>query len=169
MTCKRRSASVRRWSKILALCLLLPLAGCALVDPRQADPRPPGIARIETIKVDGLPERLLIRGRNPARNPVLLFVHGGPGFPAALFRQVNSDLERDFTVVHWDQRGAGYSYFHDIPTDTMRVEQFARESILVARALCKEFGQQKIYLVGHSWGTLPAILAAARSCVGRSV
>lgn len=121
------------------------------------------MARIETITVDGLPERLLIRGDDPAHNPVLLFIHGGPGFPAALFRQVNSDLERDFTVVHWDQRGAGYSYFSgEIPTDTMRVEQFTRETIQVARALCREFGQRRVYLVGHSWGTLPAILAAAR-------
>lgn len=112
--------------------------------------------------MDGLPERLLIRGNNPAHNPVLLFIHGGPGFPSAVFRQVNSDLERDFTVVHWDQRGAGYSYFPDIPPSTMQVEQFVRETLLVSRALCREFHQHKIYLVGHSWGTLPAALAAAR-------
>ena len=112
--------------------------------------------------MDGLPERLLIRGNDPAHNPVLLFVHGGPGFPGAIFRQVNSDLERDFTVVHWDQRGAGYSYFPDTPPSTMRVEQFVRETLLVSRAICREFKQRKIYLVGHSWGTLPAALAAAR-------
>lgn len=112
--------------------------------------------------VDGLPERLLIRGRDPAHNPVLLFVHGGPGFPGAIFRQVNSDLEDDFTVVHWDQRGAGYSYFPDIPTETMQVEQFVRETLVITRHLCAEFKQRKIYLVGHSWGTLPAALAAAR-------
>ncbi len=162
MTRERRDAPVRLWVKVVFLCLLLPLAGCAVLDPRQIDPPPPGIARIETITVDGLPERLLIRGSNPARNPVLLFVHGGPGFPAAVTRQVNSDLERDFTVVHWDQRGAGYSYFPDLPVDKMRVEQFTRETIIVARALCREFGQPKIYLLGHSWGTLPAIEAEAR-------
>ena len=142
--------------------LLLPLAGCAVLDPRQTDPPAPGIARLETIDVDGLPERLLVRGRDPAHNPVLLFVHGGPGFPGAVFRQVNSDLERDFTVVHWDQRGAGYSYFPDIPPSTMQVEQFVRETLRVSRALCREFKQPKIYVVGHSWGTLPALLAAAR-------
>ena len=138
------------------------LCACAVLDPRQADPPAPGIARSETIMVDGLPERLLIRGRDPVHNPVLLFVHGGPGFPGAVFRQVNSDLERDFTVVHWDQRAAGYSYYPDIPPETMRVEQFIRETLLVSRHLCQEFAQPKIYLVGHSWGTLPAILAAAR-------
>ena len=152
------------WLAALALAgALLALPGCAL-DPRQQDPPPPGIARIETITVDGLPERLLIRGRDPAHNPLLLFVHGGPGFPAAPFRQVNSDLERDFTVVHWDQRGAGYSYFPEqIPPETMRVEQFVRETLAVSRHLCQEFGQPKLYLLGHSWGTLPAILAADRA------
>ena len=131
---------------------------------RRAGPAAEGSARIETITVDGLPERLLIRGRDPVHNPLLLFVHGGPGFPAAPFRQVNSDLERDFTVVHWDQRGSGYSYLpNEIPLGTMRVEQFVRETLAVSRYLCQEFGQRKLYLVGHSWGTLPAILAAARA------
>lgn len=160
-----RAAYVRRLLRrvrLLVAWTLLPLAGCAVLDPRQADPPPPGIARVETMAVDGLPERLLIRGNDPTHNPVLLFVHGGPGFPAAPFRQVNSDLEKDFTVVHWDQRGAGFSYFRGIPAETMRVEQFTRETILVARTLCRRFGQRRIYLVGHSWGTLPAILAVAR-------
>lgn len=147
---------------LLFIALVAGLAGCAVLDPRQRDPAPPGIAEEATLNVDGLPEHLLIRGNDPAHNPVLLFVHGGPGFPGAPFRQVNSDLERFFTVVHWDQRGAGYSYFKDIPTATMRVEQFARETLLVSHALCRRFGQRKIYLVGHSWGTLPAALAAAR-------
>ena len=156
-----RPCFVGLWLRIGVLTLL-PLAGCASLDPRQVDPKPPGVARAETIMVDGLPEHLLIRGDDPAKNPVLLFVHGGPGFPGALFQQVNSDLERDFTVVHWDQRGAGFSYFRDIAPDTMRVEQFVRETLLVTQALCARFHQRKIYLVGHSWGTLPAALAVAR-------
>lgn len=150
------------WIWLVIACMLLPLAGCAVLDPRQVNPPPPGIARIETLVVDGLPEHLLIRGDDPAHNPILLFVHGGPGFPGAVFRQVNSELEHEFTVVHWDQRGAGYSYFSDIAPGTIRVERFVRETLAVSRALCDEFKQRKIYLVGHSWGTLPAILAAAR-------
>ena len=147
---------------LFLLSSLVTLAGCAVLDPRQTDPPPPGIARVETLTVDGLPERLLIRGNDPAHNPVLLFVHGGPGFPGAPFRQVNSDLEKYFTVVHWDQRAAGYSYFKGIPPSTMNVEQFVRETLIVSRHLCRELDQRKIYLLGHSWGTLPAILAAQR-------
>lgn len=158
----RTSPARRPAGRLLLAVALLPLAGCALLDPRQINPPPPGIARIETVVVDGLPERLLIRGDDPAHNPVLLFIHGGPGFPGAPFWQVNRDLEHDFTVVHWDQRGAGFSYFRDIPTETMRVEQFVRETLLVTHALCTRFHQRKIYLMGHSWGTLPALLAVAR-------
>ena len=53
-----------------------------------------------------------IRGQNRA-NPVLLFLHGGPGLPEKLFSHVNAELARDFTVVRWDQRGAGKSYRPD--------------------------------------------------------
>ena len=148
---------------IAALAAMCLWSACAVLDPRQRDPPPPGIARVETVVIDGLPERLLIRGNDPAHQPLLLFLHGGPGFPGAPFRQVNSELERDFTVVHWDQRNAGYSYFPGTPRSTMQVEQFARETIAVTRHLCREFHQPKVYLVGHSWGTLPGALAAARS------
>ena len=154
---------IRRWPFLLFALFAFFLSGCAWLDPRQVDPPPPGIARTETIIVDGLPERLLIRGDDSVHNPVLLFVHGGPGFPDAPFRQVYSDLERSFTVVYWDQRGAGYSYFKNIPLETMRVEQFVRETLIVTRHVCRELGQPKLYLLGHSWGTLPAILAVARA------
>ena len=158
---------VRRFAKFRTLLTLIfvvaAVPGCALLDPRQVNPPPPGIARTEMVMVDGLPEHLLIRGSDPVHNPVLLFVHGGPGFPDAPFRQVYSDLEHDFTVVYWDQRGAGYSYFKNIPPATMRVEQFVRETLLVTRYVCEALHQPKIYLLGHSWGTLPAILAVARA------
>ena len=150
------------WGARSLVFVILVFGGCAWLDPRQVDPPAPGIARTETIIVDGLPEHLLIRGNDPVHNPVLLFLHGGPGFPDAPFRQVYSSLERDFTVVYWDQRGAGYSYFKNIPLETMRVEQFVRETLIVAHHLCGELRQPKLYLLGHSWGTLPAILAAAR-------
>ena len=148
---------------LLLAGLLLATTGCAVIDPRQADLPAPGVAREETVVLGGLPQRLLIRGQDPARNPVLLFLHGGPGFPAAPFGRVNSDLERDFTVVHWDQRGAGHSYRPDIPERTMRVETFVDETVELSRRLARRFGQQKIYLVGHSWGSLVGALAVRRA------
>lgn len=116
-----------------------------------------GIASLEEITLGGRRQTISLRGGNRA-NPVLLFLHGGPGFPGMLFERANADLERDFTVVHWDQRGAGKSYFPDLPAETMNVEQFVRDALELTDELRRRFGQRKIYLVGHSWGSLVGAL-----------
>jgi len=67
------------------------------------------IASLEKVNLGGMDQRLLIRG-NDSSNPILLWLHGGPGasqMPVA--RYFNGDLEQAFVVVHWDQRGAGKS------------------------------------------------------------
>jgi len=97
-------------------------------------------------------------------NPVLLFVHGGPGMPEhPLTERYPTGLEKLFTVVWWDQRGAGLSYSHDIPAETMTTEQFVTDTVDVTNYLRGRFEQEKIFLMGHSWGSYIAIQAAARS------
>ena len=117
----------------------------------------------EFVPLNGLKQYLLIRGDDVERNPVLLFVHGGPGFPGGIFARKNAELERDFTVVHWDQRGAGHSYRSDLAQAVMRVDQFVDDTVALSRWLANRFGQRKIFVVGHSWGTMVAALAAARA------
>ena len=70
---------------------------------------PAGINSLEKIRLGGLDQWILIRGWK-RDNPVLLLMHGGPGFPCMPFAHVASELEKRFVVVHWDQRGAGKSY-----------------------------------------------------------
>ncbi|HEX3076732.1 MAG TPA: alpha/beta hydrolase, partial [Lachnospiraceae bacterium] len=97
-------------------------------------------------------------------NPVLLFVHGGPGMPEyPLIGESANDLADYFTVVWWDQRGAGLSYSSDISKDTMTTEQFISDTVEVTNYLRKRFSKEKIYLMGHSWGTFIAIQAAAKA------
>ncbi|HEX3020953.1 MAG TPA: alpha/beta hydrolase [Lachnospiraceae bacterium] len=97
-------------------------------------------------------------------NPVLLFVHGGPGMPEyPLIGESSNDLADYFTVVWWDQRGAGLSYSSDISKDTMTTEQFISDTVEVTNYLRKRFSKEKIYLMGHSWGTFIAIQAAAKA------
>lgn len=115
------------------------------------------------MQLNGVSQYLLIRGDDVARNPVLLFVHGGPGFPAGIFARKNAGLEHDFTVVHWDQRGSGHSYRSDLPRASMRIDQFVDDTVVLSRWLAKRFGQRKIFVVGHSWGSLVAALAVARA------
>ncbi|BDS08238.1 putative aminopeptidase YbaC [Oceaniferula spumae] len=120
------------------------------------------IQRLETIMLGGQPQVISIRG-NDDTNPVLLFLHGGPGIPEMPVAHLNRGLQRDFTVVHWDQRGAGKSYHKDIPMDSMTIDQFIQDTLELSRYLTTRFQQKKIYLAGFSFGSLVGIQAAAKS------
>ncbi len=120
------------------------------------------ISVIEKWKIGGLDQYLIIRGQNK-NNPVLLYLHGGPGSPEfAFFRVQNKSIEKYFTVVHWEQRGAGKSFNPDIPVSSMNVEQFISDTIEISEQLKKKFNTDKIYLLGHSWGSLLGALTVKK-------
>jgi pimeloyl-ACP methyl ester carboxylesterase len=96
------------------------------------------------------------------RHPVLLYLHGGMP-DSFLTRKYPTGLEDYFTVVWWEQRGSGLSYSPDIPPETMTVEQFIADTLELTNYLRQRFGQDKIYLMGHSGGTFIGIQAAARA------
>ena len=113
------------------------------------------------VDINGVKQGMVIRGKNE-RNPVLLWVHGGPGMPDYIMTDQNpTNLEDLFTLVWWDQRGTALSYDPDIPPETMTIEQFVSDTLAVTDYLRKRFHQNKIYLLGHSWGSLIAIEAAS--------
>ena len=71
----------------------------------------------------GLGQEVVVRGRDD-RNPLLLVLHGGPGFAEMpLFTTYNAGLEDDFLVAYWDQRGAGRSFGPGIPRASNRSHQ----------------------------------------------
>jgi pimeloyl-ACP methyl ester carboxylesterase len=72
-------------------------------------------------------------------------------------------LENDFTVVWWEQRGAGLSYSPGIPPETMTLEQFIADTLSVTDYLRNRFSKEKIYLMAHSGGTFIGLQAAARA------
>ena len=74
-----------------------------------------------------------------------------------------ADLEDHFTVVWWEQRGAGLSFEPGIAPDTMTAQQFIDDTLAVTRYLQERFSQEKIYLMGHSWGSYLGIQAAAQA------
>jgi len=126
-------------------------------------PLPGSIATLERVQLGGVAQGILIRGRDVA-NPVLLYLHGGPGTSElGMVRRHNMPvLERHYTVVVWDQRGAGLSYAAREPASGMTVEQFIADAQELTRLLCQRFQQAKIYLVGHSWGSLLGVLTVHR-------
>ena len=144
---------------VMAALAVVALGGCAAFERRAPDSRR-SISQIERITLGGLPQTIRIRGDDRAANPVLLFVHGGPGLPEMPVAQRNAELESSFTVVQWDQRGAGKSFRFDTPD--MCAAQFVNDTLELSHALRRRFGGRKIYLAGYSWGSLIAARAVAR-------
>jgi pimeloyl-ACP methyl ester carboxylesterase len=126
-------------------------------------PKIHGIETLEPVTLGGLQQWILIRGDDTS-NPVLLWLHGGPGSPTLpLAHQYDGELLEYFTVVHWDQRGAGKSFDAELSPDTMKIENFVSDTVELANLLRARFRQEKIYLVGHSWGSVLGALTAART------
>ena len=122
-----------------------------------------GIAEINYLDINGTKQYVLIRGEDRG-NPVLLFLHGGPGASAtALLRKYNKELEKHFTVVYWDQRNAGKSYKKDFPKDQIKVELYNRDVDFLVSYLKRRFQKEKLFLVGHSWGARLGIYAIGRN------
>ena len=113
------------------------------------------------IDVNGVKQGMIIESKNTA-NPILLYLHGTmPDY--FLSRQYPTGLEDLFTVVWWEQRGAGLSYSPHIPRESLTTEQYIADTLAVTDYLRQRFGQDRIYLMGHSNGTFFGIQAAARA------
>lgn len=94
-------------------------------------------------------------------NPVILWLDGGPGgSELSWVRTYLGPLHKSFTIVCWDQRGTAGSFHAN--TASLTVEQYVLDVIALSEMLAREFGQEKIYLVGHSWGSVIGLLAAQR-------
>jgi pimeloyl-ACP methyl ester carboxylesterase len=120
---------------------------------------PGSVASLEHIALGGVPQWVLIRGRS-AKNPVVLFLHGGPGMPAMYLAHAwQRPLEDEFVMVQWDRLGAGKSYFGEIPTRYLTVRRLLDDTYELANFLRGRFAQDRIILVGHSWGSYLGMLA----------
>ncbi len=144
---------------LLLVALLLVRGSTPRIDPRA---HPEGLAALEQVAVNGARQWLLIRSEN-VHNPVVLFVHGGPGTSQLTLNRRNTRaLEKHFTVVNWDQRGAGKSFAAGRDRAGMNVPQFVDDVIDVSSYLAKRFHKERIVLVGHSWGSGISMLAVSR-------
>ena len=130
------------------------------------------ISQLKQISVNGDSQYLLIRGHN-RNQPVLLFLHGGPGMPAMyLAHDFQRELEKHFVIVHWDQRGAGKSYKTDTDPASLKISRLLDDTDVIVDFLLSEFGVQKLWLVGHSHGSYLGVLYAGlhpeklTACVG---
>jgi pimeloyl-ACP methyl ester carboxylesterase len=123
---------------------------------------PDSIAGVEYLRLGGLDQWVMIRGES-RYNPPLILLHGGPGLSETVFfRRFNAALEKSFTVVYWDQRGAGRSFDRKILRSSMRVDRFVADLDELVDTVRGRLQQKKVFILGHSWGTALGVLYAAR-------
>jgi pimeloyl-ACP methyl ester carboxylesterase len=121
-------------------------------------PLPGSVASLERVRLGGVEQAILVRGRDVTR-PVVLFLHGGPGMPAMFLAHAwQRPLERDFLVVQWDRRGTGKSR-DGVPAGSLGVRRVLDDLHELTALLRARFGQRRILLVGHSWGSYLGLLA----------
>jgi len=121
------------------------------------------ISTIETLVIGNTEQSMIIRGVDKTK-PVMLYLHGGPGSPEfSALTSRNKGLEENFVMVYWDQRGAGKSYSKDISIETMNMKQFVSDTKKVSEFLIKKFNKDKIYIMGHSWGTLLGMMTVNKN------
>lgn len=126
---------------------------------------PDGIERMQAVRIGGIEQWISVRGVD-RRNPILLMIHGGPGYvsmPTSWYFQ--RGWEEFFTVVQWDQRGAGKTYAANDPeavAPTMTRARMIADSEEMVAWLRREFGKDRIFVLGHSWGSTLGIELAQR-------
>ena len=153
---------MHRVALLLLLAVALGLGWKALPGRTPAISGPDPIAVLEPVEIGGVTQWLLIRGQDRAA-PVLLWLHGGPGAAQMpLAHATTRTLERDFVVVHWDQRGAGKSNPRGFDPATMTMDRFLRDARDVTRHLQTRLETERVLVVGHSWGTMLGARLVAR-------
>jgi pimeloyl-ACP methyl ester carboxylesterase len=106
------------------------------------------------IKADGVSDE----------NPMLLFLHGGPGGSVMGYAdRFSNELKNHFIVIQWDQRETGKTKLLNHSDIPLTVALFEADVVAVIHYLQEKFHQEKIYLVGHSWGGFLALYVAARN------
>ena len=135
----------------------------AVVADLQRIVSPQGVEDTYKTTIGGIPQWINVRGQD-RDNPVILFLHGGPATPQIpRLWQFQRPLEEYFTMVNYDQRGAGKTFRETDPDtikDTMRVQTFVDDAIEIAEHVRQRLGKDKVILMGHSWGTIVGMRAA---------
>jgi proline iminopeptidase len=159
-------AKILRYVGIAAACLIVVALSSALsyrtylqhrVAQERAITSPNGINSLESVRIGGIDQWIQVRGQN-VNNPILLVIHGGPGFAFIPMEAAFQDpWEHHLTVVEWDQRGAGKtnaSNDTELQHRTMHVPQMEQDAAAVVNYLRNRFHREKIFVLGHSWGSV---------------
>ena len=146
---------------ILAIWLSQVFVMTPPITDANGQPLPNSIAVLEKIKLNDSEQWVSIRGKD-VNKPVLLFLAGGPGgSQLATARRTLAVLEDYFVVVNWEQPGAGKS-FDAVPRATLTPERYIQDGRALALYLRERFDEEKIFVVGESWGSALGIMLVQR-------
>jgi pimeloyl-ACP methyl ester carboxylesterase len=113
--------------------------------------------------IGGIPQWIAIQGKENA-NPAILYLHGGPGEAQSPFLNSFTPWEQDFTVVNWDQRGAGKTFEKNgEATPDLTLERLTADAVEVTRLALNRLGKRKLVLVGQSFGAMLGLMAVRRA------
>ena len=115
-----------------------------------------GVHESGYVRLGGIDQWVAVSGDKCA-NPLILFLHGGPGNPTSAFaKALYGGWEKEYTLVQWDQRGAGLTFSRSRPTDgdAQSLGQMRDDGLALAAYLERRFGKRKIILMGTSWGSV---------------
>ena len=158
-----------------ASLLVLALAACASTTPESPSVTAitaPGCASADAavdekgfVVIGGIEQWVTVKGDRCA-NPIILFISGGPGNPLSPYSDaVFGAWSRDFTLVQWDQRGAGMTYGRSPPAEdaVLTIQRMRDDGVELAAYLTQRFGKRKVILWGSSWGSILGVhMAKAR-------
>lgn len=122
-----------------------------------------GIQSLEEWDINGNRQWVFIRGQDK-NNPIILMVHGGPGSADITTARFNdSVVEKHFVVMRWDQRNAGKSYSFFSSAGDLKPETYISDIHEIVRQIKTKFNRKKIYIAGHSWGSIISAMSVARN------
>jgi len=126
---------------------------------------PNGMERLERARIGGIDQWVSIRGAD-RRNPALIVLHGGPGYVSMpMSWWFGRGWEEYFTVIHWDQRAAGKTHLLSDPAKiapTLTPERMVADAEELIAWVRKELGKEKVFVLGHSWGSYLGLQVAQR-------
>jgi pimeloyl-ACP methyl ester carboxylesterase len=121
------------------------------------------ISMLEQVEINGSRQEMMIRGKD-RHNPVIIFVHGGPGCSEIPYAAKYQDLlEERFTVVNYDQRGSGKSYHFFEDYSNLSSDLLVDDLLAITDYISERLGKEKVILIGHSYGTYIAMQAAHKA------
>src|SRR5436190_2177579 len=142
--------AIANWAWIISIALSVVSAIAKVQTPTGR------IDQTAFVPLGDIDQWISIRGDDRA-NPMLLVLYGGPGEAQWPQAEIYRPWEKSFTVVQWDQRGAGHTFGrYGTNTPSVTLDRISKDGVELADYLCRELGKRKIIVLGHSWGSLVA-------------